>query len=83
MVGRWCRDLGASNCVDWERAEAALSFAVPVDEWSELHLVHRRKRHREGAQRPIGQIFAGLLKRPAARMVNRYPVRRQPDKLRV
>ena len=32
---------------DRERAEAALSFEALVDEWSQLHLAHRRKRYRE------------------------------------
>jgi hypothetical protein len=36
---------------DRERAEAALSFEALVDEWSQLHLAHRRKRYREEPQR--------------------------------
>jgi integrase len=53
---------------DRERAEAALSFEVLVDEWSQLHLAHRRKRYREEAQRVIKHTFVDLLKRPAARI---------------
>jgi hypothetical protein len=49
-----------------ERAEAALSFEALVDEWSQLHLAHRRKRYREEAQRVIKHTFVDLLKRPAA-----------------
>jgi integrase len=53
---------------DRERAEAALSFEALVDEWSQLHLAHRRKRYREEAQRVIKHTFVDLLKRPAARI---------------
>ena len=53
---------------DRERAEAALSFEALVDEWSQLHLAHRRRRYREEAQRVIKHTFVDLLKRPAARI---------------
>jgi hypothetical protein len=53
---------------DRERAEAALSFGSLVDEWAQFHLAHRRKRHREEAQRAIKHTLADLLKRPAARI---------------
>ena len=43
---------------DRERAEAALSFEALVDEWSQLHLAHRRKRYREEAQRVIKHTFS-------------------------
>jgi hypothetical protein len=51
-----------------ERAEAALSLEALVDEWAELHLAHRRERYRDEAQRAIKNVFADLLKRPAARI---------------
>jgi integrase len=51
-----------------KRAEAALSFEALVDEWSQLHLAHRRKRYREEAQRVIKHTFVDPLKRPAARI---------------
>jgi hypothetical protein len=51
-----------------EPAEAALSFEALVDEWSQLHLAHPRKRYREEAQRVIKHTFLDLLKRPAARI---------------
>jgi len=53
---------------DRERAEAALSFEALVDERSQPHLAHRRKRYREEAQRVIKHTFVDLLKRPAARI---------------
>jgi integrase len=51
-----------------ERLEATLTFQVLVDEWAQLHLVHRRKRYRDEAQRAIKHVFSDLLKRPAARI---------------
>jgi hypothetical protein len=53
---------------DRERAEGALSFEALVDQWSRLHLVHRRKRYREEAPRAIKHTLADLLKRPPARV---------------
>jgi integrase len=51
-----------------ERAEAALTFQALVEEWATLHLVHRRKRYRDEAQRAIKHVFSDLLKRPAVRV---------------
>jgi integrase len=53
---------------DRERAEEAFTFEKLVNEWATLHLIHRRKRYRYEAQRAIKQVFADLLKEPAARV---------------
>jgi len=51
-----------------ERAEMALTFGALVEEWTALHLAHRRERYRTEAVRAIRHAFPDLLKRPAARI---------------
>ncbi len=51
-----------------ERAETALTFDALVTQWAALHLVERRPRYAAEAQRAVRQVFADLMKRPAARI---------------
>jgi integrase len=51
-----------------DRAEAALSLRALIDEWSALHLVHRRPRYAAEAKRALYHSFEHLLNRPAARI---------------
>ena len=51
-----------------ERVETALTFDALVTEWASLHLVKRRPRYAAEAVRAIRYAFAGLMKRPAARI---------------
>lgn len=50
------------------RAEAALTLDGLIDDWSDLHLVHRRPRYAAEAKRALRSVFAHLLNRPAARI---------------
>ena len=50
------------------RAETALTLDALVTEWAALHLVKRRPRYAAESVRAIRYAFAGLMKRPAARI---------------
>jgi integrase len=51
-----------------ERVETALTFDALVAEWAVLHLAKRRPRYAAESVRAIRYAFAGLMKRPAARI---------------
>jgi integrase len=51
-----------------ERAEELLTFEALIEEWSALHLAHRRRRYAEEAVRAIRSGLTTLLTRPAARI---------------
>jgi integrase len=51
-----------------ERAETALTFRALLDEWADLHLIHRRPRYAREAQRALRYAFDHLLSRAAARI---------------
>jgi hypothetical protein len=63
-----------------KRAEEALTFDALVTDWETLHLVERRPRYAAEAVRAIRYAFAGLLKRPAAR-ITKADARGELDKL--
>jgi integrase len=50
------------------RKEAEFTFAKLVEDWTALHLAHRRERYRTEAVRAIRYAFPDLLKTPAARI---------------
>ena len=50
------------------RKEAEFTFAKLVEDWTALHLAHRRERYRTEAVRAIRYAFPDLLKRTAARI---------------
>lgn len=56
------------EAADAARAEASLSLDVLLDQWSTLHLAHRRARYAAEAKRAVRLAFASFLKRPAARL---------------
>jgi integrase len=51
-----------------DRAEATLSLRALIEEWSALHLVHRRPRYAAEARRALYHTFEHLLNRPATRI---------------
>lgn len=51
-----------------EKAEMALTLDRLIEDWSELHLAHRRARYRIEAVRALKLAFSDSLKRPAARL---------------
>jgi integrase len=60
------------------QAEAALTFAALVEEWTSLHLVRRRPRYAAEAVRAIRRGLADLLLKPAAQ-INRADAVRALD----
>jgi integrase len=57
-----------------ERAETMLTFAALVEEWTALHLSHRRPRYADEAVRAIRCGLPDLLNRPAARITKKDAV---------
>jgi len=50
------------------RAEAALTLDALIEDWADLHLVHRRPRYAAEAKRALRLAFSTALKRPAAHL---------------
>ncbi|HWZ69544.1 MAG TPA: tyrosine-type recombinase/integrase [Stellaceae bacterium] len=51
-----------------ERAEAALTFQALMEEWTALHLAHRRPRYAAEAVRAIRRGLPDLIRRPAVQI---------------
>lgn len=51
-----------------EKADSALTLERLVDDWSALHLAHKRQRYADEAVRALKRAFAAHLRKPAVRL---------------